>query len=70
MGSFIANTNLFIAADNGVMHLSSASGTPTIGLFTVTDENAYKHYNDKSFSINTNHVNELQIIGLIKTTLS
>ncbi|MBK1894815.1 glycosyltransferase family 9 protein [Chryseobacterium paridis] len=70
MGSFIANTDLFIAADNGVMHLSSASGTPTIGLFMVTDENAYKPYNDKSFSINTNHVNELQIRDLIKAALN
>jgi ADP-heptose:LPS heptosyltransferase len=69
MGSFIANTSVFIAADNGVMHLSSAVGTPTVGLFMVTDENAYKPYNDKSFSINTNHVNEHQISDLIKTVL-
>jgi len=69
MGSFIANTSVFIAADNGVMHLSSAVGTPTIGLFAVTDENAYKPYNGKSLSINTNHVNESQISDLIKTVL-
>ncbi|MDC8105959.1 lipopolysaccharide heptosyltransferase family protein [Chryseobacterium sp. B21-037] len=69
IGAFIANTSVFIAADNGVMHLASAVGTPTIGLFMVTDENAYKPYNDKSFSINTNNVKESEIPDLIKTVL-
>lgn len=70
MGAFIANTTLFIAADNGVMHLASASGTPTIGLFSVTDENAYGPYNDKSFSINTGNVDNENIIDLISKTLN
>jgi ADP-heptose:LPS heptosyltransferase len=70
MGAFIANTALFIAADNGVMHLASASGTPTVGLFSVTDESAYKPYGNKSFSINTGNVDNEGIIDLLRKTLS
>ncbi|WP_338151994.1 glycosyltransferase family 9 protein [Chryseobacterium angstadtii] len=69
MGAFIANTSIFIAADNGVMHLSGAVGTPTAGLFSVTNEHMYKPYNDKSFSVNTNNVNENEILDLIKKVL-
>lgn len=69
MGSFLANCALFIAADNGVMHLASAVNVPTIGLFSVTDETAYKPYNDKSFSVNTNNLDQDKVIDLIKTSL-
>lgn len=69
MGGFLANTAVFIAADNGVMHLSSSVNTPTIGLFSVTDANAYGPYNDKSFSINTNETDLDKVINLIKTSL-
>jgi len=70
MGSFIANTSLFIAADSGVMHLASAVGTPTIGLFSVTDENTYKPYNDKSIAINTNKIDQKEMLDLINTCLN
>ena len=33
-----------ISADCGVMHLAAASGTPTLGLFSVTDANVYGPY--------------------------
>lgn len=70
MGAFIANTNLFIAADCGVMHLASAVGTSTIGLFSVTDENVYKPYGNKSLAINTNNVNYDEMIDLINIYLN
>ncbi|WP_027382927.1 glycosyltransferase family 9 protein [Epilithonimonas caeni] len=70
MGGFIANCAVFIAADNGVMHLASASGVPTIGLFSVTDENMYKPYNHKSLSVNTNNVDNDKVMELIKTSLN
>lgn len=69
MSGFLANCALFIAADNGVMHLASAVNVPTIGLFQVTDETMYKPYNDKSFSINTNNVDMDKVIDQIKTSL-
>ena len=70
MCGFIANCAIFIAADNGVMHLASASGVPTIGLFSVTDENMYKPYNHKSLSVNTNNVDNDKVMELIKTSLN
>lgn len=69
MGGFLANCALFIAADNGVMHLASSVNVPTIGLFKVTDETMYQPYNDKSFSINTDNVDQDKVIDLIKTSL-
>lgn len=69
MGGFLANCALFIAADNGVMHLASSVNVPTIGLFKVTDATMYKPYNDKSFSINTDNVDQDKVIDLIKTSL-
>jgi ADP-heptose:LPS heptosyltransferase len=53
IGAVIANTDAFIGADSGIMHLSSAVDTPTIGLFSVTDEAKYEPYNDKSLAVNT-----------------
>jgi len=54
MAAIIHNTAVFIAADNGVMHLASASSTPTVGLFSVTDSNAYAPYGNGSIAIDTN----------------
>ncbi|MDD7885727.1 glycosyltransferase family 9 protein [Flavivirga sp. 57AJ16] len=54
MGAIIKNTAVFIAADNGVMHLASASLTPTIGFFSVTDQNIYAPYGNGSIALNTN----------------
>ncbi len=57
MGAIIKNTSIFIAADNGVMHLASASLTPTVGFFSVTDENIYEPYGNGSIALNTNKTN-------------
>lgn len=54
MAAIIKNTSIFIAADNGVMHLASASLTPTVGFFSVTNENIYAPYGNRSVAINTN----------------
>lgn len=55
IGALIANTDLFIGADSGIMHLASAVHTPTIGLFSVTDHHTYQPYNNNSIAINTNN---------------
>ena len=57
MAAIIKNTAVFIAADNGVMHLASAALNPTIGFFSVTDEAIYGPYGHGSFAINTNKTN-------------
>lgn len=54
MGAIIKNTAVFIAADNGVMHLASASLTPTVGFFSVTNLNVYMPYGNGSVAIDTN----------------
>jgi len=70
MGAFIAHTALFITADNGVMHLASAVGTPTIGLFSVTSEELYRPYNPGSRSVNTQSADHHEITRIITDSLS
>jgi ADP-heptose:LPS heptosyltransferase len=54
MGSLIANTEVFIGADSGIMHLASSVQTPTVGLFSVTNIMMYGPYNNNSVAIDTN----------------
>ena len=54
IGSLLANAEIFIGADSGMMHLASASQTPTVGLFSVTDHTRYCPYNNHSVAIDTN----------------
>ena len=44
LAALISNLDCFISADCGVMHLACASGTRTIGLFSVTDASRYEPY--------------------------
>jgi ADP-heptose:LPS heptosyltransferase len=69
MAAIIKNTSIFIAADNGVMHLASASLTPCIGFFSITDENIYGPYGNGSVALNTNHTNIDDWIKSINTIL-
>ena len=55
MGSLIANTEMFIGADSGIMHLASSVHVPTVGFFSVTAKDSYAPYNDKSVAIDTNN---------------
>ena len=54
MGGILANTAVFVAADNGVMHLASASQVPTVGFFSVTNKDVYRPYGNGSIAIDTN----------------
>jgi ADP-heptose:LPS heptosyltransferase len=56
IGSVIANSALFIGADSGIMHLASSVHTPTVGLFSVTDQKRYAPYHNGSLSLDTNNV--------------
>lgn len=62
MGSILANVAMFVAADNGVMHLASASQTPTVGFFSVTNMDVYRPYGNNSISIDTNTTSTDDII--------
>lgn len=71
IGSFIANTELFIGADSGIMHLASSVQTPTVGLFSVSDFNLnkYKPYNNNSVGVNTNKKSVDEILEIVHTIL-
>ncbi|TAL72424.1 MAG: lipopolysaccharide heptosyltransferase family protein [Rhodanobacter sp.] len=51
LAAFIANMDACIASDSGVMHLAWASGTPTLGVFSVTDPAQWGPYGGGSGSI-------------------
>jgi len=57
MGAIIKNTNIFISADNGVMHLASASLIPIVGFFSRTKKNTYGPYGNGSVALDTNETN-------------
>lgn len=65
MGAVIANTSIFITADCGVMHMASASGTPTIGFFSVTTLEVYEPYNPGSKGLNTENLTLNEIFNEI-----
>ncbi|MEO8746973.1 MAG: glycosyltransferase family 9 protein [Rhodanobacter sp.] len=54
VAAVIANMTGFVCADSGVMHLASASGTPTVGLFSITDLAKYRPYGAQNHAIDTN----------------
>lgn len=54
MAAIIRNTDVFISADNGVMHLASASLVPVVGFFSRTDTKIYGSYGNGSVALNTN----------------
>ncbi|RED49384.1 glycosyltransferase family 9 protein [Seonamhaeicola aphaedonensis] len=70
MGGVLSNTAIFIAADNGVMHLASASLVPTVGFFSVTKEEVYGSYGNGSLALNTNNTNIDDWFKSIKGILS
>ena len=49
----IKECNLFIGNDSGLMHLSVAAGTPTIGLFGPSDINQYGPWGNNNLAIST-----------------
>jgi len=54
MCGLLANTSIFIAPDNGVMHLASAAQIPVVGFFKVTKIEKYQPYGNGSIAFNTN----------------
>lgn len=67
--SVMANTDVFVGADSGMMHLASASSVPTLGLFSVTNVNSYDPYGNKSKGLNTNDISKDDILREIDAVL-
>lgn len=66
IAALIANSFMFIGADSGIMHLASASGAPTVGLFSCTETEVYMPYNDNSLALNTNKYSFDECLAIIK----
>lgn len=69
IGAVIANTEVFIGADSGIMHLASAVQTPTLGLFSVTSPSKYEPYGNKSLAIDTNKNDSDDCIKILREVL-
>jgi ADP-heptose:LPS heptosyltransferase len=69
IGALIANTEVFIGADSGIMHLASASKTPTVGLFSRDNIKMYQPYNNNSVAIDTNTASVEDFITAINKIL-
>jgi len=54
IASLIENTELFVGADSGIMHLAASTSTPIVGLFSVTDQKKYGPYGGKNMPLDTN----------------
>ncbi|WP_303315166.1 glycosyltransferase family 9 protein [Flavivirga abyssicola] len=70
IAAVIANTEIFIGADSGIMHLASASQTTTIGLFSVSNIKRYHPYSNNSTAVNTNMESTDDIIKKVKNSLN
>ena len=70
IGGLIANTDLFIGADSGMMHLASASRAPVIGLFKSENVGTYEPYNEGSLGINTDKVPPEECLRIISQALN
>jgi len=70
IGSVIANADLFIGADSGIMHLASAVQTPTIGLFSVSNMKKYEPYDNCSIGVDVNLYAKKDYIKTINSILN
>lgn len=69
IGSVLANVAVFVGADSGIMHLSSASKAPTAGLFSVSNLKKYEPYGNGSVGLDTNVLGIPDFIKAIKEIL-
>lgn len=70
IAAVIANTSAFIGADSGIMHLASASLTPVMGLFSVTDPVKYMPYDNGSVAVNTMNCTAEESFRMLKEILN
>lgn len=69
IGAVIANADLFIGADSGIMHLASSVQTPTIGLFSVSNQKKYEPYDNNSIGLDVNTCSKKEYLKAINTIL-
>jgi ADP-heptose:LPS heptosyltransferase len=64
VAAIVSMMTCFVCADCGVMHLASASGTPTIGLFRATDAAKYGPYGALDRAIDTRGMSPGGVAGV------
>jgi ADP-heptose:LPS heptosyltransferase len=69
IAAVIANTDVFIGADSGIMHLASAANTPVVGLFAVTDPAVYGPYGNASVAIDTKMASPTHVVAAVESIL-
>lgn len=69
IGALIANADVFIGADSGMMHLASSVQTPTVGLFKVTTLRNYEPYGNNSVGVDTTAVAIGDCVQLVRRIL-
>ena len=70
IATIIENTEVFIGADCGMMHLAASTNTTTIGLFSVTDPEVYRPYGNKNISISINEFYNDDVIKEINKVIN
>lgn len=70
IGSVLANVDVFVGADSGIMHLASSSKAPTLGLFSGTNMKKYEPYGNGSLGLDTNTLNVPDFIKAIHKILN
>lgn len=71
IAAVIENSNVFIGADSGIMHLATSVNTPTIGLFNGTSNlDIYKPYGKGKHAIDTRESSFSEIITLIQKEIT
>ena len=70
LASVISNMDAFISADCGVMHLAVASGTPTLGLFSVTCSVKYGPCGQGHTAIGTSNLSAAEVASVASDWLS
>ena len=64
LAAVMANMQAVISADCGVMHLAVASGTPTLGLFSVTSAEKYGPYGPSNSAVDTRALSAAEVAAI------
>jgi ADP-heptose:LPS heptosyltransferase len=69
IASVMANAEVFIGADSGMMHLAVSAQTPTLGLFKVTNADTFGPYGNNSVAIDTKKTSTDDCIKILNSIL-
>lgn len=66
----LANADIFISADCGVMHLASAAEEPTVGIFSRDNLEVYQPYNTYSVGVSSKKIDIPTLLNIIDEVLT